>query len=446
MTGVMIADEMGLGKTVQALAVLAAADAFPAVVVCPASLKLNWHREANRWLPERTVQVVSGTRPKGWGDADITVINYDVLGSWVDAMTTGGVLPAGLVFDESHYLKNGSTQRTRAAITLSDRMAPDAVRLCLSGTPFLNRPSEIVTQLRVLQRLGEFGGLTAFKERYNSGANLPELNRRLRASCYVRRRKADVLTDLPPKRWSTVVVEGDPTVMRTYREAEANIVRYLGEQARLMALEAGADDAEARRAAIAKQMRARAAEHLVAITHLKRLAAQAKLAAVNEWVAGFIGGGNKLVVFGYHEEIVGELANRYACGRRITGTTPMAERQEIVDGFQTIDSQQVIACSIRAAGVGLTLTAASDVLFVEQGWTPADMDQAADRCHRIGQQDSVTAWTMLTAGTIDEDIADLIARKRTVVGAATDGHDIAADQSILGDLVMRLAGKADPTP
>ena len=435
MSGAMIADQMGLGKTVQALALLAATEAFPAVIVCPASLKLNWKREAETWLPGRSIRILSGTKP-ALIDADIVILNYDILDPWVDSLSN----LRALILDESHYIKNGATIRTKAAIRLSDSMDRDSIRLCLTGTPVVNVPGEIVTQLRFLHRIEEFGGISEFRNRYQSGKNLPELNRRLRASLMVRRRKDDVLTELPPKRWSTIIVEGDPAVMREYRKAEESIVSFLAEQARKSAEESGATTEEAKRAAWEAATRASAAEHLVAVTALKRLAAKAKVAAARQWIADFIETGSKLVLFAHHREIVDLLGGEFADGCCITGQTPIEDRQSAVDRFQNVEEQKIIACSLKAAGVGITLTAASDLLFIEQGWTPADMEQAADRCHRFGQTDSVTAWNMIAAGTIDEDISALIAAKRIIVDAATDGIDPEGQRgSVLGDLLVRLA-------
>ena len=441
MSGVMIADEMGLGKTVQALAVLGAANAYPALIVCPASLKLNWQREARKWLPGTTVEILGGTRPGIVPDFDIAVINYDVLSSWV------GHLPPlrALVLDEAHYIKSAGAIRTKAAIQLSDNMTPNGLRVCLTGTPVMNAPGELLTQLRFMQRLDDFGGARDFKDRYGRGKHLSELNRRLRATCFVRRRKTDVLTELPPKRWSEVLVEGDPTIMRDYRKAELDIVTFLAERARQAAEESGATTLEARQAAADQAIRAQAAEHLVAITALKRLAARAKMPAVREWIEDFKASGSKLVAFAHHTEIVNILTTEFADGCAVGGGASNEDRQSAVDRFQSDEGQTVIACSLKAAGVGLTLTAASDVLFVEQGWTPADMDQASDRCHRIGQTDSVTAWNMIAAGTIDEDIAALIANKRMVVDAITDGVTVEGNEpgSILSDLLVRLSHRGE---
>jgi hypothetical protein len=436
--GVLVGDEMGLGKTPQGLAIVKAANAFPAVIVVPASLKLNWEREAKRWIKGVKVAVLGGTT----GDvpeAEIYIINYDVLTHWVDKFPP----IKALVLDESHYIKNGSAQRSKACVRLSDKVVEGGIRICLSGTPIVNQPTEIVTQLRVINRLDDFGGATKFRNTYGnaSSRSLAALNRKLRSTCYVRRRKADVLTELPPKRWSQVFVEGNAKVMTEYREAEADIVNYLADLARELALQSGATDREAQNEAWRKALKARAAEQLVAISTLKQLAAKAKMESAREWIENFVDGDKKLVVFGWHRSVVDDIATNFSNGVKIQGGLTPEKRQEAVDAFQTNDDQRVIACNIKAAGVGLTLTAASDVLFLEQGWTPSDMEQAVDRCHRIGQRDSVTGWLMLCANTIDEDIAVLIDNKRSIVNRAIDGssNDEEESTSIVGDLLVSLA-------
>ena len=437
--GVIVGDEMGLGKTCQGLGILQATQSFPAVIICPASLKLNWEREAHNWLPkDKVVKVLSGTTGN-LPDADVYVINYDILTHWVERFTS----VKGIVLDESHYVKNGAAQRSKAAIKLSDKVVENGVRVCLSGTPIVNQPLELMTQLRIVHRLDDFGGASSFRNVYGraSAKSLASLNRKLRSMCYVRRRKADVLTELPPKRWSSVVVEGDAAVMKEYKKAEADIVKYLSQLAMQFALESGASSEEARKEAWMKALRARAAEQLVAISTLKQLAAKAKMKVAKQWVEDFLANDKKLVVFGWHRTVVDDIAVNFANGVKIQGGISSEKRQEAVDLFQNSDEQKVIACNIKAVGVGLTLTAASDVLFIEQGWTPSDMEQGADRCHRIGQKDSVTAWLMLTADTIDEDIAALIQHKRSIVDRAIDGTDEDEDEegSIVGDLLVSLA-------
>jgi SNF2 family DNA or RNA helicase len=440
----LIADEPGLGKTIESLAVVEAEGAYPAVVVCPAGLKLNWEREIEKWLPHRTVTVLSGQKPKPFDAAHITVLNYDILHYWQAYLGA----PRALIFDESHMLKNVYAKRTRAAFNLTSRLMSDDIVLLLSGTPILNRPVELVPQLGILGVLAHFGGGDKFRDRYchprvqrvwnkkrkkyinitlyDGAENLDELNACLRKSCMVRRTKAEVLDELPPKVRSTLWLPGDKAVMRSYRKAEADVVGYLAAQARQLAEETGVD-VEA--AADAAAQRAASAEHMVRINQLRQLVAQAKLPAVFEWVDDFPA---PLVIFVHHRAIAQALLDRYDCPA-VRGGMTAEEKQAAVDAFQA--GAPRIVCSIQAASFGLTLTAASNELFVEQAWTPAMLEQAESRCHRIGQHDSVTAWYAAIADTIDETIFRLLRSKRDVVDAITDG------QSIAGGLVAELTQK-----
>jgi SWI/SNF-related matrix-associated actin-dependent regulator 1 of chromatin subfamily A len=326
-------------------------------------------------------------------------------------------------------------------------MSEDLV-LLLTGTPILNRPVELVPQLQILGTLAHFGGADKFRHHYcgpevirvwnkkqkkyinvttyNGAENLDELNRCLRQSCMIRRLKADVLDELPPKIRSTLWCKGEKSAMREYRKAEADVVSYLAAQARELAEEAGIDP---ERAADSAAQRAAAAEHMVKINQLRQLVAKAKLGAVYEWIDDFP---QPLVIFVHHRAIAEALLERYRCPG-VRGGMSAEEKQRSVDAFQAGKADKII-CSILAAGVGLTLTAASNVLFVEQAWTPAALEQAEDRCHRIGQRDSVTAWYAAIPNTIDETIFRLLREKREVVEGATGG-------SIAGALVSELTKK-----
>lgn len=427
-----IADEMGLGKTVQALASIHHLQAYPCVVVCPASLKINWFREATKWLPDEiSVSIVRG-RKGVLPQSDITIINYDILEYWEEQIKQ----MEGAIFDESHYCKNPKTKRTRAAIAIADRVKGPV--LCLTGTPVLNNPTELMAQLRILNRLKEFGGAKKFRDEFQGVRHLPELNRKLRSSMYVRRRKIDVLSELPPKRWSDVVVEPNAEAWKKYKEAENDLITFLATQAQTNAEKAGATTTEAREAALIATMKAQAAEQLVAVNTLKRLASEAKYSSAIEWINNFLTTDKKLIVFTWHKALADRLAEHYGAVK-LTGDTNTDERAHNVDTFQTDPNCRLFISTMKAGGVGITLTASSDVLFLEQGWTPADMDQAADRAHRIGQNDSVTAWLLIAEGTIDEDIKELIEYKRGLVDASTDGKMIEDKQNVLTDLLVRLA-------
>jgi len=270
---------------------------------------------------------------------------------------------------------------------------------------------------------------------------LVAFNNVLRKTCYVRRKKIDVLSELPEKRWVKLVVEGEKRKMAEYRAAGEDIVLFLAKRAKELVSQNGGDLREQMDASWKAALRAESAQYLVAITHLRRLALEAKKEAVYEWVEQFKDTGRKLVAFGWHREPLLSLAEKYGCGLVIGGLSDQ-EKQEVIDDFQDSEGKWLIGCSLKSGGVGITLTQASDVLFIEQGWNPADMDQAVDRCHRIGQKNSVTGWVTICADTIDEDIVELIEQKRKMFESIVDGRS--ADQdggSVFADLIVRLAQK-----
>ncbi len=399
-----LADEQGLGKTVQALAALEADGAWPAVVVCPASLKLTWEREAGRWLPHRTSTVLQG-RSGGVGDAELTILNYEVVADHLHALARRH--PRALVLDEAHMCKNPRAKRTRAVRKLAANLAPDALRLALTGTPVLNRPEEIVPQLRILGRLDELGSGAQLTRRFKANESEERLHWHLRRRCFVRRLKRDVLPQLPAKRQVVVPVALDNAA--EYRLAEEDVIAWLREQP--------FDLAELD----AKIGRALRAERLARLTALKRLAARGKLAAATAWIHDFLQSGEPLVVFAHHAEVQEALLRRFPAAGHLMGRDTTVARDAAVRAFQAPDGPQLLVCSTLVAAQGITLTRASNVAFLELEWTPALHDQAEDRLHRIGQRDSVTAWYLLAAGTIDERIAELLHDKRKVVAAVTDG-------------------------
>ena len=310
----------------------------------------------------------------------------------------------------------------------------------MSGTPMLNRPKELITQLQALGRIGEIGGVKHFLERYcdpkpgfggrtdYSGASrLDELNRRL-ALFTVRRLKRDVLSELPPK--MRVEVPIAISNWREYDEASRDIVLWIKNElakdeefvSQLLA-ESNGDESYAWEAIESAGEKAARAEVLVRFAKLKRIIARGKMDHALAWINDFLQSGKKLVVFAWHRETAVELAGALGAPMIIGGTS-IKERDSAVEAFQNDAECRVIVLNIKAGGVGLTLTAGSDVLFCELGWSPGDMEQAEDRVHRIGQADTCTAWYLLGAGTIEEEIYELIESKRRVVGESIDGKSI----------------------
>ena len=423
----LIADQMGLGKTVEAIATLELRDAFPAIIVCPASLKENWRRELNKWLPHRTVNIVSGKTDIV--NTDVNIVNYDILYKFVDAIQHLGA--NGLVLDESHYVKTPSSKRTKAAKDIAAKIPKSGSVLLLSGTPVTNRPSELVSQLEIMGMLSRFGGKWAFLKRYtaayhngfgwdtNGASNLMELNTKLRQNCYIRRTKDEVLKELPEKSRNVVHLEPSGKGQKEYASAENDLVLFLREN--------GYKSKDS-------------SEHMARTQILKRLAAWAKMDSVEEWIDSFLEScDRKLVIFAHNVDVVDHLAAKYG-GLRVSGRDSLEERQHAVDSFQKDPKSRVIILNLQAGGVGITLTAGSDVVFVQMGWTPGEHDQAEDRCHRIGQKNNVQVWYLLASKTIDEDIYDLVDSKRSVVDAVTEG-DEAEHQSLIKDLMNRILAK-----
>lgn len=421
---VLIADEMGLGKTLQALAFLQARkDLRPAVVVCPASLKLNWLRECEKFLedcPENSAVVLSGRNPEKVR-AGISIINYDILDAWVEYLK-----PKAVIGDEAHYIKNSKAARSKAFKKICKKA--EAI-LLLTGTPVLNRPIELFNLLNILAP-HEFNNYIAFGKRYCAGhqrevvvrgggrrliwdfsgrSHLDELNLRLKSTVMIRRLKKDVLTDLPPKRIAVIPVE--ITNAESYLKAEEDFIEWLMEKVR-----DGVYDGKRLSAALK-------AEAMVKIEYLKQIAALGKLKPAIEWIQDFLESGEKLVVFAHHREIINRLAKEFPGCAVVAGDSK--DRMAQVDRFQNDPKCRLFIGSIQAAGVGLNLTAASNVAFLEYPWRPADFDQAIDRSHRLGQRSSVTAWCLVASAdgvkTIDERILSVLSVKRGTADAVLDG-------------------------
>ena len=296
--------------------------------------------------------------------------------------------------------------------------------LALSGTPVVNRPTELIAQLRILGRLEDFGSGARFGARFRGPDAHQRLHWHLRARCFVRRLKRDVLPQLPPKTRSVVPIELDNEA--EYRLAERDLVAWLRSQP----LDLRELDAK-----VAAALRA---ERLVRLNALKLLAARGKLAAALAWIHDFRCSDEPLVVFARHREIQRAVLDRFPDSLHILGEDSQTAREEALRAFQAGGAGTII-CSLEVAGQGITLTRASSVAFLELDWTPARHDQAEDRCHRIGQRDAVNAYYLLAAETVDETIARLLEGKRAVVGAVTDGRED-GEEGVVDALVRELRG------
>ena len=426
----IIGDQPGLGKTGQAIATILAANQFPCLIICPSSLKINWQREWEKWTNKkaRVIDPAIARYMDRWIDAgmiDVFIVNYESLKKYFVSEITCGEdenltlkhvifnkkkdLFKSVIIDESHRCKDFGSQQTK--FTRGICRDKEWV-LCLTGTPVVNKPKDLMPQLGIISRIGDFGGDKFFRDRYCGGikgaSNLSELNYKLNTICFFQRQKSEVLTDLPAKMRQVLLCELDATHRAEYQKAEDDLREYLIKYK------------EATDEKIEKSLKG---EVMVRIGILKNISARGKLNDVRDFIRDTIEGGEKLVVFLHLKEVFQKLKTMFPDALSIVGDNTMNERQAAVDAFQNDPSKKLILCSMQAAGIGLTLTASSRVGFVEQGWHPAIHDQCEDRCHRIGQYDSVQCTYWLGKDTIDEWVYDIIQEKRKITSEITGSAD-----------------------
>jgi SNF2 family DNA or RNA helicase len=428
----LVADSMGLGKTAQSLAWLQLRpEKRPVIIVVPASLKLNWARECDMWMDNPKVQILSGKKANTPIVGEIIIINYDIIGAWVKALKA--IKPQVLITDECHKWKNNKAQRTKAIKALG-KVCPHVI--ALSGTPIENRPAEIYNAVQMIDP-GVAGPWSAFGRRYcnghhngfgwdfNGASNVAELHEKLTNTIMIRRKKADVLKDLPAKVRSFVPMEIDN--WKKYKVVEADFIGWVKREKGLAAAEKAGN-----------------AEALAKISALKQLAAEGKMKQVIDWIKDHLDTNGKLVVFAVHKKTIDRLMSELAdySPVKVDGSVSQDARQLAVDTFQNDPRCRVFVGNINAAGVGLTLTAASSVAFAEVAWSPGEHDQAEDRIHRIGQTaDSVNAYYLLAGGTIEETMARLIDSKRKVLDQVLDGIETDS-KNLLGELMEQYSKAA----
>lgn len=448
---IIIGDEPGLGKTLQSIGIVDTARAYPCLVICPSSLKINWQREFEKFTDKSALVLDNNVRTT-WGYLlsmgvhQVAIVNYESLRKYFVWDIKGGkqfrlkdvvFCPQmqqfkSIIIDESHRVKDPSAQQTIFTKGLS---VGKEYRILLSGTPIVNRPEDLIAQLSILDRIGEFGGRAKFMADYCTAPQdktavpavpLSVLSKQLYDSCMIRREKATVLPQLPDK--TRVDLYVDISNAEEYDLAAADLAAYLREYTECTDWE------------IRRKMRM---EALVRFMTLRSLATKGKIAQAVDFIRTFLDSGKKLIVFCSLHEIVDELQKAFPRAVTVTGRDSMVNKQASVDAFQNNPDVNLIICSIKAAGVGLTLTASSNVAFIELAWTYADCCQCEDRAHRIGQKDNVTCYYLLGRGTIDHTIYSLIHRKKSIAGEIMNSDDdIPTDEMYFDELVCQFL---DPT-
>ena len=440
----LLADEPGLGKTAQALLAAQAADAYPLLCVVPSVVKPNWAREAARWTPSRSVTVVHGSGETIDGFADIVVVNYDVLDRHVGWIATHGF--RGMVVDEAHFIKNKKSQRSQHVLEVADRIrqrVPRPLLMALTGTPLINDIDDFRAIWEFLGWIEEKKPrpqlMTALEETGLTPADRgfrPAARQAVIDLGIVRRRKADVAADIPARRIADLPVELDPAATRSIREAERDLAlrlvqRYdaalaarpepLGETAE------GIDQDLVRRVVgweLKEAAESSASENVFAMV---RRIGQAKATLAADYAAQLARNAGKVVFFAKHIDVMDAASELFESrGIRhvsVRGDQTRTVRQRNIDAFVNDAEVEIAICSLTAAGTGLNLQVASNVVLAELSWTNAEQTQAIDRVHRIGQTEPVTAWRIIAAQTIDAKIAELIDSKAGLAARALDGAD-----------------------
>ena len=457
-TNVLIADEMGLGKTPTSLCVINSDSSIKNVlVICPASLRLNWQQESIKWLIDSNLkpEVIDAKNPLT-SIMNFVIINYDILNK-NKAILHDRIWDI-LIVDECHYLKNPKAQRTTAVlghkgskktsygktIIIPPESGIEAKRkIFLTGTPIVNRPIEIHPVLSNIAP-DDFDNFFKFAIRYcgayrskwgwdfNGASNLEELQNRLRETCMVRRLKSDVLKELPAKSRSIIEIPANGKIRHIKKEQKVQKTNEETLEALRAAVElAKVSDSKDIYAEAVKELKETSQAAFTEISELRKQTAIAKAPIVADYIKENIESSGKIVVFAHHHEVIDtfveELSN-IGCVK-LDGRDSMNARNRSVQAFQNHPEIKVFIGGIQAAGVGLTLTASAHVIFAELDWVPGNMSQAEDRCHRIGQSNHVLIQHLVLEGSIDAQLANVLVSKQKVIDKALD-DETATEQPI----------------
>lgn len=428
---IIIADEMGLGKTFSSIVSVELANAFPVLVVTPASIKYNFAEQWQKYTGRKSVSVIETKGQNNW-EADVVVINYDILGKLVD---NGKVDKEGrvvkelqmrfeqltnvnwkaVIFDEAHFLKNKKAARSQAARKISKGID---YRFLLTGTPIINKPKDIINLLELLGVFKEtFSSWKKFVYRYCNAKNTPfgldyegasnviELNQKLRDTCFIRHEKQEVLTELPPVVKS--VLNAPISNKKEYSEAEQDLFKVLMRE-----------DPE-------KAMSSLNAEHLSLGTKLRQLTVKGKLKYIEQYLKDFSEGEEKLVIFGFHREPLEYLSKKFKCDA-ILGSLSSEKKHKMVQDFKT-NKKQFLFLNWESGGTGVDglQEVCSNMLLIELPWTPAKLDQIISRLDRSGQEStSVNVNFILDLDTIDKEMWEILEEKEEITEGVNKGIDV----------------------
>ncbi len=461
----LLADEPGLGKTAESVLAASVADAYPLLAVVPNVVKMNWAREVERWTPQRRATVIHGDGENVDAFADVFIVNYEILDRHLSWLGSLGL--KGMVVDEAHFIKNLTSQRSQNVLALASRIREQVrnpLLLALTGTPLINDVEDFDAIWRYLgwttgekpgpalmERLDETGLTPADKAFY------PEARDAVISMGIVRRKKKDVAADLPDKLIADLPVELDDEFGRSIRQAERELGDRLAARYRRIIEARGARgvafgevDADIVRLVAQNELdesKAAGTGSENVFTMVRKIG-QAKALLAADYTVQLQRSVGKVVFFAKHIDVMDAAEAHFAAaGLRtisIRGDQTTPARQLAIDAFNNDPGVGVAVCSLTAAGVGLNMQAASNVVLAELSWTAAEQTQAIDRVHRIGQDEPVTAWRIIAAHTIDTKIAELIDSKQGLAARALDGEavDPQSSDSVQLSALMHLVRRS----
>ena len=437
----LLADEPGLGKTAQSVLAASVANAYPLLVVVPNVVKMNWAREVERWTPGRRASVIQGDGESIDAFADVFIVNYEILDRHLEWL--GNVGLRGLVVDEAHFIKNLSSQRSQNVLALAARIRETTpggkpLLMALTGTPLINDVEDFDAIWRMLgwttgekpgPRLAELldaTGLTPADKAF-----YPEARDAVISLGIVRRKKKDVAKDLPDKMVADMPVQLDDEFGRSIRAAERELGSRMAAKYRRIIEARGRDthgiDEDIVR--LVAQNEFEESKNADAggdnVFTMVRKIGQAKAGLAADYAVQLQRSVGKVVFFAKHIDVMNQAEALFAANGlktvSIRGDQTSTVRQNAIDAFNEDPEVSIAVCSLTAAGVGVNLQVASNVVLAELSWTAAEQTQAIDRVHRIGQEEPVTAWRIIAAHTLDTKIAELIDQKQGLSLRALDG-------------------------
>lgn len=424
----ILSDDCGLGKTCQALGYIVLCGYKRTLVICPASVKFSWENEIKKWTRLKSFIVNSKTKfadiPH---DVNVILINYDILKKHFNELMKYKFDVC--VMDEAVYIKENSSIRSKAAKAIAKNI-PSV--LLLTATPLVNRTIELFNLLNIVdpkvwnnwysyavRYCGGHQGRFGFEAKGSS--NLNELKQRI-GKYFLRRTKEEVLPELPPKIRTDIPMDLDGEFYKQYKTAASSLAQYLRQY---------------KKETDSKIQKAVQAEKLVRINYLRQISSMAKAVVAKELIQNIIDGEDKVIVFSCFNAPLLKLQEYFKeQSVMIIGSTNVNDRGEIVKKFQEDPKIKIFFGGMLSSNTGITLTAASHVIFIDYDWVPASMVQAENRAHRIGTtHESVNTYQITSKGTIDDFMKKLLIEKQEIFDTLFEGKQEKKQGSILDEIV-----------